>query len=41
MKLLCAYPCKFASEIGVAVGLILDHLIFAMEMTNCDHLKYV
>ena len=35
---LCAYACKFASEIGVAVRLILDHLFFAMEMTNCDHL---
>ena len=35
---LCAYPCKFASEIGVVVRLILDHLFFAMEMTNCDHL---
>ena len=36
--MLNAYPCKFASEIGVAVRLILDHLFLAMEMTNCDHL---
>ena len=35
---LCAYACKFVSEIGVAVRLILDHLFLAMEMTNCDHL---
>ena len=34
----CAYACKFASEFGVAVILILDHLFFTMEMTNCDHL---
>ena len=34
---LCAYACKFASEIGVVVRLILDYLFFAMEMTNCDH----
>ena len=37
-KPLCAYPCKFSSEIGVAVRLILYHLIFAMEMIICGHL---